>query len=503
MPMARNVLLITSDQQHWRTLGCVAPGLRTPHLDRLAAGGLRVDRAYCPNPTCTPSRASLITGLMPSQHGAYSLGTRLDPAVPTLGTRLHSAGLRTALIGKAHFQPLASHPRWPSIEAYPTLQDYSHWRSFRGPWYGFDHVELLRNHGDEGHVGMHYGLWLEERCPGWRKWFRQPGGSAAGGHRGAWELPEDLHYNRWIEQRTIAWLEAAKEDAQPFFAWASFPDPHPPYVTSGRWATLYQPGEIEIPDGGDDDITRWPPYLARTREERPSYGDCEEPEGHALHGCRSHRHDRSALAEDIAVYHGMTAFVDDCAGGILNALDRLGLSGETLVVFTTDHGHYFGQHGLIAKGPFHFEDMVRVPFIARLPGVIAGGKASDALLSLVDFAPTVLSALGLEGGRTMCGVDQMPVWTGTMDSVRDHVLVENRHQPHRLHLDTYIDRRWKLTVQRGQAWGELYDLERDPGEHRNLWEDPQAQEAKGRVLLRMVQAQMAKAPVPMPRLAGS
>lgn len=500
MTAARNILLITSDQQHWRSMGCYDPRLRTPNLDRLAREGLRADRAYCPNPTCTPTRASLITGLMPSQHGAYSLGTRLDPAVPTVGDRLRSAGLRSALVGKAHFQPLKSDPRWPSVEAYPTLQDYDHWRSFREPWYGFDDIELVRNHTDEGHVGMHYGLWLQERCPDWRSWFRAPGGTARNGRRGAWELPEELHYNRWIEERTIARLEASKASGQPFFTWASFPDPHPSYLVSGTWATMYRPEEVEVPDGLGDDISRWPPYLARTREEKPSYADFAEPEGHGMHGCHSHRHDRGELAKDIAIYHGMMAFVDDCVGGILRSLDRLGLAEDTLVIFTTDHGHFFGQHGLIAKGPFHFEDMVRVPFLARLPGAIPAGTISGAMLSLIDVAPTMLSALGLPQDRTMSGVDQLPVWTGAAAAARDHVLVENRHQPHKLHLDTYIDRRWKLTTHRGQTWGELYDLETDPGELRNLWDDPAALETKRDVLLRMVHAQMAKAPVPMPRI---
>jgi arylsulfatase A-like enzyme len=416
---------------------------------------------------------------------------------------MRSNNMHTALIGKAHFQPLASDPRWPSVEAYPTLQDYDHWRSFREPWYGFDDIELVRNHADEGHVGMHYGLWLNQRCPDWRTWFCRPGGSADGGRRGAWELPEELHYNRWIEERTVAKLEQVQASGRSSFTWASFPDPHPPYLVSGRWAEMYRPEDVEVPDGDRDDISRWPPYLARTREVQPSYADYREPEGHGMHGCHSHLHDRKQLAKDIAIYHGMMAFVDDCVGGILGSLDRLGMAQDTLVIFTTDHGHFFGQHGLIAKGPFHFEDMVRVPFLARLPGTIPAGTVSDALVSLIDVAPTMLSALDLEQDRSMSGVDQLGVWSGAQSSARDHVLVENRHQPHLLHVDTYVERRWKLTVHRGHTWGELYDLETDPGEHRNLWDDPAAQETKRDLLLRFVHAEMAKAPVPMPRIAGA
>ena len=111
-----NILLITSDQQHWNTLGCVNPHVKTPKLDRLAAQGVRFDRACCVNPTCTPTRASIITGLYPSQHGAWTLGTKLPEHVPTLGGYLGDAGYRTALVGKAHFQQLSdtpeSRPMW-------------------------------------------------------------------------------------------------------------------------------------------------------------------------------------------------------------------------------------------------------------------------------------------------------------------------------------------------------------------------------------------------------
>jgi uncharacterized sulfatase len=504
MPTARNVLLITSDQQHWRSMGCYDRRFRTPNLDRMAAEGLRADRAYCPNPTCTPSRASIITGLMPSQHGAYSLGTHLDPAVPTIGERLHAAGMRTALVGKAHFQGTTTHPRWPSVESYPLLQDLDYWRRFRGPWYGFDEVELLRNHTDEPHVGQHYGIWLEERCPGWRRYFQPPEARGRGSHRAhRWDLPEELHYNRWIEERTIARLETCARAGERFFTWASFPDPHPSYLTSGRWADLYRPEDMAIPPVDPDEHRHWPPYLAKTREEQPSYDEFREPEGNALHRCHSHRVDPAVLRRNLATYHGMMAFVDDCVGGILRALDRLGLAEDTLVVFSTDHGHFLGEHGLTHKGPFHFEDLVRVPFLVRQPGAVPAGTVSDALVSLVDLAPTMLSALGLEADRRMSGVDQWEVWTGRRPSVRDHVLVENRHQPHALHLDTYVDARWKLTVQRGHEWGELYDLAGDPGETRNRWDDPAYALRKSELLLRMVHAEMAKAPVPMPRISGA
>ena len=153
-----NLLLITSDQQHWFTLGINNPKIKTPNLDRLAAMGTNFTRAYCPNPTCTPTRATLITGQYPSQHGAFTLGTKLPENVPTLGEYLHDEGYWTALVGKAHFQPLMNRPELDceSVESYPLLRDLEFWKTFNDkhtPWYGFDHVETCRNHTDEGHAG--------------------------------------------------------------------------------------------------------------------------------------------------------------------------------------------------------------------------------------------------------------------------------------------------------------------------------------------------------------
>ena len=185
-------LLITSDQQHWNTLGQFNPEIQTPALDKFAQQGTTFTRAYCPNPTCTPTRASMITGKYPSQHGAYSLGAKLPESERTVGELLSAAGYRTALVGKAHFQPLQSTEEYPSLEAYPTLQDLDFWADFEGPFYGFDHIELARNHTDEAHVGQHYALWMEEKgLSNWRDYFLEPTGHVESQRR-KWLIPEPI-----------------------------------------------------------------------------------------------------------------------------------------------------------------------------------------------------------------------------------------------------------------------------------------------------------------------
>ncbi|MEZ5276642.1 MAG: sulfatase-like hydrolase/transferase [Opitutaceae bacterium] len=495
-----NILFITSDQQHWNTLGCRNPEIQTPHLDRLAARGTLFKRAYCPNPTCTPTRSSIITGQYPSQHGAWSLGTKLPETAVTVGRILSDAGYETALIGKAHFQPLRSTEDYPSLEAYPVLQDLDFWRGFHGPFYGFDHVELARNHADEAHVGQHYALWMESKgCTDWRKYYQPPTGTTPA-QRHHWNIPEELHYNTWITERTIERLKGYAGGDQPFLLWASYFDPHPPYIAPEPWDRMYDPSRVTVPRVTPGEHAKNPPHFQMTQEPSPDFSAWEEPEGRAMHGFGSHLQDRDSLAKDIATYYGMISLMDKGVGRILEALEANGQADNTLIVFTSDHGHFFGHHGLNAKGAFHYEDLVRVPFLVSWPGHVPAGRESDALQSLVDLPTSFLALAGIEKPRTMVGLDQSPVWLGQTESVRDHAIVENRHQPTTIHVKTYIDARHKLTVYYNRDYGELFDLQNDPGEIHNLWDEPESRELKAELTRKLLFAEMGKEPLWMPRI---
>ncbi|GAB5559814.1 MAG: sulfatase-like hydrolase/transferase [Synoicihabitans sp.] len=503
-----NILLITSDQQHWNTIGLNNPEISTPNLDRLAQRGCLFDRAYCPNPTCTPTRASIITGQYPSEHGAYSLGTKLMEDRQTVGELLADEGYQTTLIGKAHFQQLRSTETFPSIESYPVLRDLDYWRNHQERFYGFDHTELARNHADESHAGQHYALWMEEQgLTDWRKHFQNRWNEFAFGDEPiepqllSWDLPEEFHTNTWIADRSNALLAEYAQEEKPFFLWSSFVDPHPPYLISEPWDKMYDPSQMTVPQITPGEHAKNPLHFRKTQEANPDFSDWEEPGGNTMHGCHSHLRDRDELAKEIAVYYGMISCMDKYIGQILDQLDATGLADNTLIVFTSDHGHFFGQHGLIAKGPFHYEDLIRVPFIASWPGQIEAGTTSSAIQSLVDLAPTFLGATGTAIPTTMTGRDQSEAWSGRTPAARDHAIVENRHQPTTIHLRTYVNERYKLTTYYNQGYGELFDLEQDPGEINNLWDDPGSQALKGELLMKLLHAQMGKESLPMPRVA--
>ena len=499
----KNILLITSDQQHWNTLGFNNPEIKTPNLAGLADRGVVFTRAYCTNPTCTPTRSSMITGRYPSQHGAWSLGTKLPESEHTIGEDLTAAGYRTALVGKAHFQPLKGTDEFPSLESYPIMQDLDFWKKFHGPFYGFEHVELARNHTDEAHVGQHYALWMEEKgCTNWRDYFRPPTGNNDSQHH-TWEIPEEYHYNTWIAEQTNTLLSQYKREGESFFLWSSFFDPHPSYLVPRPWDTMYDPEKLTVPSVVEGEHENNPPHFRMTQEEKPDFSAYDEPDGSYCHGFHSHLQDRKELARDIAIYYGMISCMDKYIGRILAKLDELGLAEDTLVVFTTDHGHLFGQHGLIAKGAFHYEDLVRIPFIVSYPGEAPIGQESKAIQSLVDLAPTFLSFAGIDVPRAMTGIDQKEVWRGRLKSARDHAIVENHHQPTTLHLKTFIGERYKITVYFGRDYGELFDLEQDPRELKNLWNDPNSSELKAELIMKFLQAEMGKEPLWMPRIAGA
>jgi len=509
-----NVLLITSDQHLYDALGYKNPHLKTPNLDRLRAGGADCPRAYCPNPTCTPTRASLITGMYPAWHGAWSLGTKLMEDVPTVGDAFRAAGYDASLIGKAHFQPLEAGdtPEQESIERHPYLRDLEFWRTFNDkhtPWYGFNHVETCRNHTDEAHAGGHYALWMEDKgLKDWEKHFESVPGSpdpANPAQKHTWDLPDEYHYSVWTADRTIASIERATAEGKPFFCWSSFHDPHPSYLVPKPWDTMYDPADMPIGTLEPGELDKMPPphRMTQQTDATPDWGELKNESGFGSHGYHVHGYDEDKLRKDMAIYYGMTSLMDREIGRILDHLDETGQAENTIVVFTTDHGHYLGHHGLSAKGAFHYEEGIKLPFIVRWPGKVAEGSTVEGLQSLVDLPQTFLAACVIDVPGVMQGVDQGPVWTGQKAFAREVAICEFRHQPTAVHLRTYITNRYKLTVYRDRDWGELFDLKDDPQERHNRFDDPDYAEIKAWMYSQGVQEELRREPMRMPRVSGA
>jgi len=511
-------LFIVTDQQRGDHLGCAGnPLLRTPHLDAVAAAGWRFRRFHAASPVCMPNRASIMTGRMPSLHGVRDNGTPLSTQTTTFVELLRAAGWSTALIGKSHLQnylgapPL--HPRAVPAGLVPPpsglmeavhhvrtgpaydMETTQRWRDepdhdVTTPFYGFDFTRICTRHADA--VQGHYARWLLAQMPDGealrdpRRAIPDPRYVAPQARRT--RLPESLYPTSYIAGETIAWLErhAARESGEPFFLQCSFTDPHHPFTPPGRYWDMYDPADVVLPlsfHAVHDQI----PLLGMIHDElRHGSPDRSFQRPYAVN-------EREAR-ESIALTYGMLSMIDDCVGRILSRLADLGLAKDTVVVFTSDHGDWMGDHGLMLKGPIHYGGLVRVPFLWRDPAAPTTGAVSDAIASSIDIASTVLTRAGLAPYTGLQGCDLGLAMRG-LDLGRDAVMIEQETNaaylgcdpgvPDPLLVRTMISQRWRLSLWRSFAWGELYDLQDDPHELRNLWNAPEAAALKARLMEQM------------------
>lgn len=515
----KNVLLITTDQQHYMTLGINNPEISTPNLDRLARMGMSFDRAYCPNPTCTPTRASIITGLYPSAHKAWGLGTKLEEATPTIGDLLIDNGIQTGLFGKAHFQQLGDgdqNGNFRSIESFTKLGDLEFWERYTNRFYGFEDIKLLRNHTNEFLVGQHYALWLNERDPSgdWQQYFMKredyaqknefttnvikPNGQMTQG--ATWKIPKELHYNQFITEQTIEHIEKYVGNNRGFFAWASYPDPHPDYLVPEPYASMYKPEDVKLPMSYYNDEYKPSELTKLTRLENPDFSAYKESP-YYIHGCHSHIQNEQSLKVDLCLYYGMVSYIDDQIGILLDYLETNNLLNETLILFTTDHGHYIGQHKLIRKGPFLYEDAIRVPFIAAGGGYKYPVKRTNQLVSLVDIYATVATHFGVTYNHyDVTSLALNDLFEDSLAIAHTAVSCEFRHEINNLHQRVYIEADYKLILTNRASYGEIYNLKTDPIEMNNLWDDVTL---RVQLLERMVWQETEKEPLHMPRLSNA
>ncbi len=173
---------------------------------------------------------------------------------------------------------------------------------------------------------------------------------------------------------------------------------------------------------------------------------------------------------------------------------------NTIFIFTTDHGHFYGHHGFVRKASCHYEDMVKVPFIAKYPNNIPDDRVSESLISLVDIALTFLDYAGIKIPNTMRGLSDKETWNGKEERYRDYIIVENGQEPTRMNLRIYIDDKYNLTLYCDADYGELFDLVEEPKEVNNLWNNKEFVELKSKLLLKYAQAELNKEPMWVPRI---
>ena len=486
-----NILWLCTDQQRYDTLGAQGNRhVRTPRLDELWRSGTAFTHAYCQSPICTPSRASFLTGTYPSTcHNTRNGNDTFVGRFPLVTRLLADAGYDCGLIGKLH---LAS--AYGRIE--PRADDgYRSWRYSHGP-------------RDDWPVGHDYADWVRQRGAVLGELIQDPAG-----------VPAALHQTTWAAERTIEFISDEQRAAgTPWLACVNIYDPHPPFNPPQEYRDRYDPAAMPGPLFRASDLAQQEQLAAvdfQSGGRPPDALDIHSPvipvsprpEGAGVQGSGTVAAGTSpdampphATARDArtlqAAYYAMIELIDDQVGRVLDALHASGQADDTLVIFTSDHGEMLGDHGLIQKGCRFYEGLVRVPLILSWAGRIRAGRQSDALVELTDLAPTLLEAAGEPVPEWMLGRSLLPIGSGAapLDRHRDAVWCEYfdaLDAPDATRATMYRRGRYKLVVYHGHGLGELYDLERDPGEFDNLWDDPAHAGVKADLLLDSYAAAMA------------
>ena len=432
--MRPNFLFIITDQHRADHVGFGGnPVLRTPNLDAIAARGTIFDRAFVSNPICSPNRSTIHTGRMPSVHGTRVNGISLDWNVETFVRRLRTSGYRTTHVGKSHLQTMGVPAELNPLrlaepgdgeavrQADRSWDGLEHGRRFQAPgratfpedFYGYENVDMVTRHGDM--CSGHYLQWLRERTDDTDA-LRGPANAlkryAGWGEVYQTAVPVELYPTSYITARTVAEIEAASSEDRPFFIHCSYPDPHHPFTPPGDFAERYSPDEIPLPESFGNPHERSMPHIRGMIERRGT-------PGMAVHGWSpnddQYRH--AAAAE-----YGMIELIDEGIGELMRALERGGVANETIVVFTSDHGDMFGDHGLMLKHALHYEGCTRVPLVIAHPDFPAARTAQ--LASSIDLAPTILELAGAPEYHGLQGTSLVPMLGEPATVVRESVLIE-------------------------------------------------------------------------------
>lgn len=337
-----NILFLLSDTHNQDMIGAYGnAAVGTPHFDRLAAAGTRFERAYSTFPVCTPARGALFSGIYPQLNGANYNGTSLHSHLPHAGEIFQRNGYRTAHSGKWHLDG-----------DYPYMGSGEPARGFEPQWW-YDGQNYRQDIGED----------LYHRCYAGKVMERLD------------DMPEDpsCYWGHRVASKAIDFLDQVGND--PFFLVASFDEPHGPYCAPPSYIRNVDPADFP-PAPTYNNLGSNKPRMQQLAAD--SFGTCPPA-------------DRDNA---IRAYAGCTRFLDDQIGRILTRLTELGLDENTIIVYTTDHGHCQADYRLWTKAFWMYERTIKVPFLMAGPG-IAQGAVTQSIVSHIDLLPTLLEAAGI------------------------------------------------------------------------------------------------------------
>lgn len=455
-----NVLFIMTDQQPVSTLGCYGNPLSpTPNLDRLAKTGMRFDNFHISAFPCSPSRASMLTGLYPQKHGVVTNNVPLEDEIPSLGFIMQKSGRNTAYFGKSHLKghmyrdvpwrnPYSGSWYWKRI---PDDREYRFERKEGG--YGEDQAQLGFETWAGGWKDYHWylktaglGNLLDERpIPGNHNDLPSAGRDE---HRYS-RLPQEHHMASFFSQKAVQFIRSQSKHTknQPFGMVLSFYGPHLPVAPPVPWNDMYAIDRCPLPLNHQDALEGKPP-------EQKNNDVCY----------MLPRWDEYQFRDYIRRYYGYCSYIDEQIGKVLDTLTECGLDESTIVIFTSDHGDMIAAHGFIYKmDNCCYRELENVPFIIRVPGFTEPGTVCKSLVESVDILPTLIDVMDLPEVKGVQGKSFRNVITSPDISIRDRVFI-HWNGPTFITLDS----RWKYALHTRSEIDELYHIREDPGELQNL-----------------------------------
>jgi arylsulfatase len=453
-----NVLWIIADQQRFDTIqGLNNEHARTPNLRKFIDESVTFTHAFCQNPVCSPSRASFLTGRYPHTTSLRANGQRIRESERLVTRTLADHGYTCGLSGKLHLSPCAGGRNEDRIDDGYSVFWWSHDLTDQWPGKNMWHVWLKDR-----------GIKLPEAPP----------------HSPAWGIPIDPQYTQtaWCSDMAIQFMRQ-QQRFNPWLMSVNIFQPHHPFWPTKDYLSRYDPDTLPSPKYQEGELANKPVF--QRVDHQAAYA------GTALSFAKT---DDPTHRKITAAYYAMIEQVDTEVGRMLHVLEETGQADDTIVIYMSDHGEMLGDHGIYLKGPYFYDCMIRVPLIIRWPKKFKAGLRSDALVELVDIAPTLLESAGIPVSSGIQGRSLTSVLTGSATSHRDTIYSE--------HFDSSFlydpppmaacvrDHQYKLSYYRNLGMGELYDLDKDPGEVTNLWTSPGSRDIREKMtealLARMV-----------------
>jgi arylsulfatase len=470
-----NILWYCTDQQRSDTIGHLGnPHVRTPNIDKLAERGVSFTRAYTQSPICTPSRATFLTGRYPATHHVHRNGCDYFPSDEVLVTKLLAdEGYDCGLVGKLHLSRAKGR-----VEARPD----DGYRYFQ--WSHHPRPDWAEGHGYADWLVDEKGVDPEEVFDSQRQLVYGAG------------VPAEYHQTTWCTEKSIEFISQNREG--PWLLSVNPFDPHPPFDPPADYLDRYNPEDLPYPIFGEADIAHQRKFAAIDQQTTSASNPyTNAPSGDAVSGSGDTASEPPSAYDARKVkacYYAMIEMIDHEFGRILDVLEETDQLDNTLIIFTSDHGELLGDHGLLYKGCRFYEGLVHVPLVMSWPAMWQKNTTADALVELVDLAPTLLEAAGLEIASEMQGSSLKGILNGGTNTHKDHVVCEYYDAvdlPAATHATMYFDGRYKSVVYHGHTLGELYDLQEDPDESNDLWDSDKHDELRHRLLLKHFDAIMA------------